>query len=61
VCGILDDVYVALRCNARVQAYGFVRFLKVRYVEKIVQALNNVWFGHFRIWAKVAQFKRNET
>jgi len=60
VCGILDDVYVAPRCNVRGRAYGFVRFLKVRDVEKMVQALNNVWFGDFRIWAKVARFKRNE-
>ena len=57
VCGILDDVYVAPRCNARGQRYGFVRFLKVWDVDNMVQALNNVWFGDFLVWAKVASFK----
>jgi len=61
VCGIRDDVYMAPRFNARGQAYGFLQFLKVKDVEKIVQAFNNVWFGDFRIWAKVARFKRHET
>lgn len=60
VCGILDDIYVAPRCNATGQAYGFVRFLKVRDVDKLVQALNNVWFGDFRIWVKVARFNKQE-
>jgi len=61
VCGILDDVFVAPRCNARGQAYGFVRFLQVKDVDKMVQALNNVWFGDFQIWAKVAKFQRNKS
>jgi len=61
VCGILDDVYVAPTCNARGQAYGFVRFLNVRVIEKLEQALNNVWFGDLRVWARVVRFKRKET
>lgn len=44
MCGILDDVYVAPRCNARGSVYGFV------------QALNNVWFSDLRVWAMVARF-----
>jgi hypothetical protein len=51
---------VAPRCNARGQTYGFVRFLKVRDVDKMVQALTNVWFGDLRVWAKVARFKFGE-
>jgi hypothetical protein len=37
-----------------------VRYLKVRDVDKLEQALNNVWFGDLRVWAKVAKFARKE-
>jgi len=58
VCGILTDVFIARRRNARGQMYGFVRFSHVRNSDKLSQALNNIWFGHLRIWAREARFDR---
>jgi len=58
VCGVLDDMYVAKKCNAHGQVYGYVRFSNVRDVNKLSKALNDGWFGQFRIWEKVARFDR---
>ncbi|RHN51175.1 putative nucleotide-binding alpha-beta plait domain-containing protein [Medicago truncatula] len=58
VCGILSDVYVARQLNSLGQVYGFVRFLNVRNREKLAQALNNVWIGDRKVWAREARFDR---
>lgn len=42
VCGILSDVYIARRLNARGQVYGFVRFMNVKNRDKLGKALNNI-------------------
>jgi len=55
---MLDDVSVAPKRNVNGQVYGFVRYLKIRDVDKLVQALNNVWFGDLHLWDKVARFHR---
>ncbi|PNY07495.1 cysteine-rich receptor-like protein kinase, partial [Trifolium pratense] len=59
VCGILEDVYVAKKRNKYGQPYGFVKFSNVKNVSKMTKALNNVWFGNFRVKASVALFDRN--
>ncbi|GAU49945.1 hypothetical protein TSUD_408400 [Trifolium subterraneum] len=43
------------------EPYGFVKFSNVKDVTKMTKALNAVWFGHFRVRAKVAEFERNDT
>jgi len=48
VCGILEDVYLARKRNVNGGLFGFVRFCKVRDVDKLLKALNNVWFGTVR-------------
>ena len=58
VCGMLSDVYIARMRNFRGQAYGFLRFMNVRNKDKLALALNNVWIGHCRIWAREARFDR---
>jgi hypothetical protein len=58
VCGILSDVYVARQLNSRGQVYGFVRFTNVRNRDKLAQALNNVWIGDLKVWAREARFDR---
>ncbi|GAU51586.1 hypothetical protein TSUD_414300 [Trifolium subterraneum] len=60
VCGILEDVYVPNRRNKRGEPFGFVKFSKVRDVSKLLVALNNVWFGHFRVRTRIASFDRND-
>ncbi|GAU35790.1 hypothetical protein TSUD_56670 [Trifolium subterraneum] len=59
VCGMLEDVYVAKKLNKFGAPYGFVKFSNVRDVNKLSKALNAVYFGHFRVRARVARFDRN--
>lgn len=58
LCGILSDVYIARKRNFRGQVYGFLRFLHVKNSDKLAMALNNVWIGQHRIWAREARFDR---
>ena len=58
VCGILSDLYVARHRNARGHEFGFVRFVNVKNKIKLLQALNSVWVGKCRVWAKEARFDR---
>ncbi|GAU23620.1 hypothetical protein TSUD_386090 [Trifolium subterraneum] len=60
VCGMLKDVYVAKKRNIYGEPYGFVKFSNVRNVDKLLKALNVVYFGHFRVRARVARFDRND-
>jgi len=47
VCGMMIDVFLSHKRNARSQVYDFVRFRNVQDVKKIAKALNDVWFGQF--------------
>ncbi|GAU27940.1 hypothetical protein TSUD_146550 [Trifolium subterraneum] len=59
VCGMLEDVYVAKKLNKYGAPYGFVKFSNVRDVNKLSKALNAVYFGHYRVRARVARFDHN--
>ena len=58
VCGIMEDVYLARKRNVNGDTFGFVRYCKVKDVEKLLKALNNVWFGDWKVVAKVASFDK---
>jgi len=58
VCCMLSDVYVARYRNARGQVFGFVRFVNVKNIDKLSQALNNVWIGQCHVWAREERFDR---
>ena len=58
VCGIMEDVYLARKRNVNGGVFGFVRYGNVRDVDNLLKALNNVWFGDWRVVAKVASFDR---
>ncbi|GAU34276.1 hypothetical protein TSUD_321220 [Trifolium subterraneum] len=60
VSRILEDVYVAKKLNKFGAPYGFVKFSNVRDINKLSKALNVVYFGHYRVHARVAGFNRNE-
>ncbi|GAU27978.1 hypothetical protein TSUD_373730 [Trifolium subterraneum] len=60
VCGILDDVYVSRYWNNHGQRFGFVKFLKVRDMDKLKKALNNVYFWDMQLFANVAKYDRFE-
>ena len=59
MCGIMEDVYLARKRNVNGGAFGFVRYGKVKDVDKLLKALNNVWFGDWKVVAKVVSFGRN--
>ena len=40
------------------EVFGFVRYGNVKDADKLLKALNNVWFGDCRVVAKVASFDR---
>ena len=58
VCGMMEDVYLAKKQNANGGVFGFVRYGNVKDVDKLLKAVNNVWFGDWRVVAKVASFDR---
>lgn len=58
VYGLMEDVYLARKRNVNGDVFSFVRYGKVKDVEKLLKALNNVWFGDWRVVAKVASFDR---
>ena len=58
VCGIMEDVYLARKRNVNGALFGFVRYSKVKDISKLLKAVNNVWFGDWKVEAKVSNFDR---
>jgi len=58
VCGIIEDVYLARKRNVNGAKFGFVRFSKVKDIDKLLKAVNNVRFGDCKVVAKVSSFDR---
>ncbi|GAU48118.1 hypothetical protein TSUD_141400 [Trifolium subterraneum] len=56
--GALLDVFLSKKRNARGRRFGFIRYTNVRDVDKMVKALNQVWFGTYKVCANVALFSR---
>lgn len=56
MCGILEDVVVPSKQNVHGELYGFVRFSKVRDVGTLLKLLNAIFFGDFRVRAKMPRF-----
>ncbi|CAJ2662244.1 unnamed protein product [Trifolium pratense] len=57
---MLEDVFVPKKRNKRGQPFGFVKFSNVRDVTKLLRALDNVYFGHYCVRARVASFYCND-
>ena len=55
---ILEDVFIANTRNRNGEVYDFVRYTKVRDVDKMLKALNNVCFGQYCVCAVLAGFDR---
>jgi len=58
VCGIMEDIYLARKRNVNGAVFGFVRYSKVKDVDKLLKAINNVWFGDCKVVAKVSTYDR---
>jgi len=52
----MEDVYLAQKRNVNGGVFGFVHYGHVKDVNKLLKAVNNVWFGDWRVVAKVASF-----
>jgi hypothetical protein len=59
VCGIMEDVYLARKRNVNGALFGFVCYTKVKDVDKLLKAVNNVWFGNCKVVTKVSSFDRH--
>jgi len=55
---MLEEVFVPNKLNMYGAAYGFVRFSNVRDIDKLLRAVNNVYFGHMRMKASLARFHK---
>lgn len=60
VCGILEDVFVANNRNTNGEVYGFVRYAKVRDVDKLLKSLNTVCFGQYCVCVVLARFDKKK-
>lgn len=58
MCDIMENVYLAQKRNVNGGVFSFVCFGKVKDVEKLLKALNNVWFGDWKVVSKVANVGR---
>jgi len=57
-CGILEDFFVANNRNKNSEVYAFVWYAKVRDVDKLLKALNNVCFGQYCVRVVLAKFDK---
>ena len=58
VCGIMEDIYLAKKRNVNGAVFGFVRYSNVKDLDKLLKAVNNIWFGDFKVVAKVSAYDR---
>jgi len=58
VCGIMEDIYLAKKRNVNGAVFGFVRYSNVKDVDKLLKAVNNIWFGDCKVVAKVSVYDR---
>ncbi|KAJ0454207.1 putative RNA recognition motif domain, nucleotide-binding alpha-beta plait domain superfamily [Helianthus annuus] len=59
-CGNITDVYLPFKKDLKGKRFAFVRFNKFRDLEKLIQALNNVWIGEKKLKANVSKFERED-
>ncbi|GJZ84116.1 nucleotide-binding alpha-beta plait domain-containing protein [Tanacetum coccineum] len=56
--GNVVDSYIINRRSKAGKRFGFVRFVKIFDVERLVNNLCTVWIGRYRIHANVSRFQR---
>ncbi|GKC87099.1 RNA-directed DNA polymerase, eukaryota, partial [Tanacetum coccineum] len=56
--GYVVDTFIPIRRSKAGKRFGFVRFIKVFNVERLVSNLCTVWVGRYKIRANVARFQR---
>ena len=57
--GNVVDAYIPNRRTIAGKRFGFVRFIKIFDVDRLVKNLCTLWIGNHRLHANVARFSRN--
>nr|GEU36253.1 nucleotide-binding alpha-beta plait domain-containing protein [Tanacetum cinerariifolium] len=58
VYGRVTDVYVPNKRSKIGKQFGFVRFIKIQDVDRLVNNLCTIWFGRLKLHAHAAKFQR---
>ena len=56
--GTVTDVFISSRLSKAGKRFGFIRFIKVNNVDKLLTDLRAVWFGNHRMYADVEKYGR---
>ncbi|KAJ0844803.1 putative RNA recognition motif domain, nucleotide-binding alpha-beta plait domain superfamily [Helianthus annuus] len=59
-CGVICDAVVPKRRDHAGKVFGFVRFKRIKDQNKLLQALNNVWIGSYKIKVNVSKFQKEK-
>ncbi|GJZ36499.1 RNA-directed DNA polymerase, eukaryota [Tanacetum coccineum] len=58
VYGHVVDSYIPLKRSKSGKQFGFVRFINVFSVERLISNLSTIWIGKFRLHANITRFQR---
>ncbi|GJY69737.1 RNA-directed DNA polymerase, eukaryota [Tanacetum coccineum] len=58
VYGHVVDSYIPLKRSKSGERFGFVRFINVFCVERLISNLCTIWIGKFRLHANITRFQR---
>lgn len=56
--GTVTDVFISSRLSKVGKRFGFVRFIKVNNIEKLLMDLRGIWFGNYRVFADIEKYGR---
>ncbi|GJT56259.1 RNA-directed DNA polymerase, eukaryota, nucleotide-binding alpha-beta plait domain protein [Tanacetum coccineum] len=56
--GVIVDAFIPYKKSKAGKRFGFVRFIKVDNIDRIVTNLCTIWIGRFHLHANVARFRR---
>lgn len=56
--GVVSDVFIASKLTKLGKAFGFVRFIQVDEVDRLIANLCTIWIGSFKVHANMARFSR---
>ncbi|GJX77763.1 RNA-directed DNA polymerase, eukaryota [Tanacetum coccineum] len=59
VYGRVIDAFIPNRRSKAGNKFGFVRFIHIKDIDRLVSNLCTIWVGRFRLHANVARFQRN--
>lgn len=59
--GSLVDLFLSKRLDKHGHRFGFARFNWVMNISKLEEALNNMFMGGRKVYAKVAKFAREDS